>query len=51
MDTTIDAASREIERLTQQAKDTYNQSVEQMNETIQSKADEAKDEINKLKVE
>ena len=50
VDTTVDAASKELEKATQQAKDLYNKEVEKINEAIQSKADEAKDEVNKLKV-
>lgn len=51
VDTAIDVAQEEREKLAQEAKNQYNQSVEQINEAIQGQADQAKDQVNKLKVE
>lgn len=47
----VDAAKVEVDSAVQTAKDAYNTEVEKINDRIQEKADQAKDEVNKIKVE
>ena len=47
----VDTAKQDAENLWQETKNQYNQGVEQVNEAIQTTANDAKNEVNKLKVE